>query len=228
MAGGTVRDGQFAKEVGGVIVRLATVDDAEAIAAIYAPYVRETAACFEAVPPDAAALVCRIREVGVAHPWLVAEQEGEILGYAYGTHHRPRRAYQWCTEVSVYVRGSEHRAGIGRRLYQPLLELLRLQGFINAYAIITLPNPGSVAFHEVLGFRHFTVFPAIGYKLGRWHDVGWYLKVLAPHPSAPADPLPMAELLDLAEARQILVRAGQAQADGAHQRISRPDPVSGG
>jgi phosphinothricin acetyltransferase len=193
-----------------MLIRLATPADAAAVAAIYAPYVCETAACFEVVPPDAAELARRIREVGAAYPWLVAEQEGEILGYAYGTRHRPRRAYQWCTEVSVYVRRSGHRTGIGRRLYQPLLELLRLQGFINAYAVITLPNPGSVAFHEGLGFRHFTVFPAIGYKLGCWHDVGWYVKVLAPHPSTPADPLPMAELLDLTQARQLLVLAGQA------------------
>lgn len=196
--------------MGRVIVRLASDDDAEAIAAIYAPYVRETAACFELEPPDAAEMARRIGEVGVAYPWLVAEEQGEVLGYAYGTRHRPRRAYQWCTEVSVYVRRSGHRAGIGRRLYQPLLELLRLQGFLNAYAVITLPNPGSVAFHEALGFRPLTVFPAIGYKLGGWHDVGWYLKALAPHPPAPAEPLSMGDLLGQAEARHILDLAGRA------------------
>lgn len=193
-----------------MVIRLATPADAAAVAAIYAPYVAGTAACFEVAAPDATEMARRIHEVGAAYPWLVAEQDGEVLGYAYGTRHRPRRAYQWCTEVSVYVRRTGHRAGIGRRLYQPLLELLRLQGFINAYAVITLPNPGSVAFHEVLGFRPFTVFPAIGYKLGRWHDVGWYVKVLAPHPLVPADPLPTADLLDRAEARRILLLAGQA------------------
>ncbi len=190
-----------------MIIRLASRGDAEAIAAIYAPYVRETAACFEVVPPDSVEMARRVEETGHAYPWLVAEKGGEVVGYAYATRHRPRRAYQWCTEVSVYVKPGGHRRGVGRRLYDPLLDLLRVQGFVNAYAVITLPNPGSVAFHEALGFHHFTVFPAIGYKLGRWHDVGWYLKVLAPHPAGPTDPLSMAELLCLPRTREILARA---------------------
>lgn len=187
-----------------MLIRLATPADAAAIAAIYAPYVRETAACFEVEPPDHAEMARRVKEVGQTHPWLVAEAGGTVLGYGYATRHRPRRAYQWCTEVSVYVQHSGHRAGIGRQLYQPLLELLRLQGFINVYAAITLPNPGSVAFHEALGFTAFTVFRNIGFKLGRWHDVGWYLKVLAGHDPAPRDPLQMSALMNLDAARRVL------------------------
>lgn len=194
-----------------VRVRLAGEADAAAVAAIYRPYVLHTAACFELAPPDEAEMARRIAEVGAAYPWLVAETDaGDVVGYAYGTRHRARLAYQWCTEVSVYIREGNQRGGVGRRLYEPLLALLRLQGFVNAYAVITLPNPASVAFHEALGFAPVTVFRAVGHKLGAWHDVGWYLRVLQPHPPVPSPPLAIADLLGTPNARHILGQAAGA------------------
>lgn len=188
-------------------IRRATPADAAAVAAIYAPYVVDTAACFEVTPPDSAEMAHRIREVGESYPWLVAEIDGEVVGYAYGTRHRARQAYQWSTEVSVYVRLAGHRRGVGRRLYVPLLDLLRLQGFVNAYAAITLPNPGSVAFHRSLGFTPFAVFPHVGFKLGQWHDVGWYALTLSPLPSSPLpDPLPIALLVASGQLQSVLNR----------------------
>lgn len=188
-------------------LRLATPADAATIAAIYAPYVTGTAASFEMEPPEAVEMARRIGDIGERYPWLIEERGGVMTGYAYATRHRPRHAYRWCTEVSVYVRPSNQRNGAGRRLYTLLLDLLRLQGFVNAYAGITLPNLASVTFHEALGFEPFAVFRRIGFKLGAWHDVGWYLKMLAPHPAAPADPLPMPTLLQMPEVQELFQRA---------------------
>lgn len=191
-----------------MIVRLATSADAGQVAEIYRPHVLESAASFELVPPDTAEMARRIGELSATHPWLVAEEAGTIQGYAYATRHRPRVSYQWSTEVSVYVRGGCRRAGIGRRLYDPLLQLLTLQGFVTAYAAITLPNPPSLAFHEQLGFAPFAVFERVGYKLGAWRDVAWYRRGLAPPAAAPPPPLPMADLLAGPEGRAVLGAVG--------------------
>lgn len=188
-------------------IRLAGAADAAQVAAIYRPYVLETVACFELVPPDPPEMARRIGEVGATHPWLVAERAGVVIGYAYATRHRPRVAYQWCTEVSVYVGAAWQRGGVARRLYEPLLALLALQGFRTAYAVITLPNPASVAFHERLGFAPFAVFEAVGYKHGAWRDVGWYRRVLAPLAGEPPAPLTMQELGSHGEAQAILAAA---------------------
>ena len=123
-------------------------------------------------------------------PWLVWEEDGRVLGYAYASGHRARAAYQWCVEVSVYVHPDARRGGIARRLYTELFERLREQGFYNAYAGITLPNPASVGFHEAMGFRPIGVYPKIGYKFGRWHDVGWWSLRLRDDDEEPAPPKP--------------------------------------
>ena len=156
------------------IIRLATANDAEQIQAIYAPNVLYTAISFELEPPTVDALRQRIVQTVQHWPWLVCEDHGEALGYAYASEHRPRPAYQWSVEVSVYVQAQVHRVGVGRALYSTLFKLLTLHGFYNAYAGITLPNPGSVGLHEAVGFRPIGVYRAVGYKLGAWHDVGWW------------------------------------------------------
>jgi len=168
--------------------------DAEAILAIYAPVVRETAISFEIEPPDTAEIRRRIEQIVRRWPWLVLESDGEIAGYAYGSQHRERAAYQWSVDVTVYVAPHAWRAGVGRALYTRLLELLAKQGYYNAYAGITLPNPGSIALHEAVGFRRFAVYRSVGYKHGAWHDVGWWELKLRQHEPEPTPPRPIGEL----------------------------------
>jgi L-amino acid N-acyltransferase YncA len=170
------------------IIRLATEDDARQIRDIYAPFCLDTPISFEEAPPDEAEIRQRIRKVTARFPWLVCDSGGEVLGYVYGGTHRERAAYRWSVEVTAYVRQDCHRQGIGRALYTSLFRLLVLQGFYNAFAGFTLPNAGSVGLHEVLGFRPIGVYTAIGFKLGRWHDVGWYQLDLQPRPPQPSEP----------------------------------------
>jgi L-amino acid N-acyltransferase YncA len=157
-----------------VRIREAQPTDAAAMVAIYAPYVVQNAVSFEEIVPSAAEFAARIENGSRTHPWLVAELDGEIAGYAYASSHRARAAYRWCVEVSVYIGARFRRAGLGRALYRALFERLRERGFVNAYAGITLPNDASVRLHEALGFSPIGVFERIGFKQGRWHDVGWY------------------------------------------------------
>lgn len=157
-----------------MIVRPATVDDAPAVLAIYAPIVRETSISFEMEPPGVDEMAARIAKCVAKWAWLVAESDRRVVGYAYGGLHRERAAYQWSTEVSAYVAADARRSGVGRTLYRELLPALAARGYFNAYAGIALPNPASVRLHESVGFRSIGVFPSVGYKLGRWHDVGWF------------------------------------------------------
>jgi L-amino acid N-acyltransferase YncA len=165
--------------------------DAAPCAAIYAPYVQDTAISFEEDVPDEAEMARRIERITLTHPWLVAQDGGEIIGFAYGTEHRARPAYRWAADVTVYVKGDRHRQGIGRALYEALLRLLAEQGLHVACAGITLPNRASVGVHEALGFEPVGVYRRIGYKLGGWHDVGWWQRELLPvGAAAPARPGP--------------------------------------
>lgn len=153
--------------------------DAEACAAIYAPYVRDTAISFEEVPPSAAEMAARIERLTKTHAWLVAESDREILGYAYACPHRERAAYRYTTEVSVYVATGHQRRGAGRRLYESLLGVLTDRAYQVALAVIGLPNDASVAFHESLGFEPAGVYHRLGFKFGEWWDVGWWQLDLA-------------------------------------------------
>jgi L-amino acid N-acyltransferase YncA len=167
------------------------VRDAAAIAAIYAPNVTQSIASFETEPPDAEAMRARIEATGRAYPWLVSEREGALAGYAYGSQHRTRAAYRWAVDVTVYVHPDHHRRGVGRELYAALLPLLARQNYEIACAGIALPNPGSVALHRAVGFTLVGVYEKVGFKFGRWHDVGWWQTRLAgpsEHPREPAGP----------------------------------------
>lgn len=155
-------------------IRLATPEDGPALAEIYRPAVVGSPTSFELDPPDAAEMAKRVAATLVRFPWLAYEDAGVVIGYAYAGTHRARPAYQWSAEVSAYVHANAHRRGIGRALYTSLFATLRMLGYANAYAGITLPNMASVGLHEALGFRPVGVFHDIGYKLGRWHDVGWW------------------------------------------------------
>ncbi|HEY7374709.1 MAG TPA: arsinothricin resistance N-acetyltransferase ArsN1 family B [Polyangia bacterium] len=181
-------------------IRMARGADAGQVAAIYRPYVTDAATSFETEPPTEAEMAGRIEAALRFAPWLVcAGAGGEILGYAYASRHRERAAYRWAVDVAVYVDAAHHRRGVGRALYQWLFRLLRIQGFCTAYAGITLPNAGSVGLHESLGFVPVGVFPAVGWKLGAWRDVGWWQLPLGERPATPAEPLLLPEAERLPE-----------------------------
>jgi phosphinothricin acetyltransferase len=170
-------------------VRAAQSEDDEAIAAVYAPFVVETAVSFELVPPDAREMAAR-RTALPSLPWLVVELDRRVAGFAYATPFRARAAYQWSVEVSVYLAASAQRRGAGSELYRALLAELARLGYIRAFAGIALPDPASVRLHEKLGFRPVGSYPGVGYKLGAWHDVGWWSRPLVdPVPAQPSRPL---------------------------------------
>lgn len=176
---------------------MATPEDAGAIAGIYLPYVRDTVVSFETAPPDVLEMRSRMTGTLATLPWLVVtDGEDVVKGYAYANPHRTRDAYRWCADVSLYLDESIHGRGHGRRIYAALLKLLVAQGYINAYAGITLPNPASVGLHEALGFTPIGVFPDVGFKQQRWWDVGWWHRRLADPSRSPPEPRPWAELAD--------------------------------
>jgi L-amino acid N-acyltransferase YncA len=158
----------------GVRIRRALPSDAAAMIEIYRPFVEGSAVSFEEAVPTPEEFGARIESGSQTHPWFAAELDGELVGYAYASVHRARASYRWSVEVSVYVAERSRRAGVARALYTELFDQLRGQGFVNAYAGITLPNDPSVRFHAAMGFAPIGVYERIGYKLGKWHDVGWY------------------------------------------------------
>lgn len=168
------------------LVRPATADDAAACAAIYAPYVRDTAVTFETEVPSVAEIAGRIAAHGTSHGWLVLEREGGIVGYAYAYGFSPRPAYDWSCETSIYVAPETRGNGIGPALYNVLLPLLAERGYRRAFARISLPNPASIAFHERFGFTESGVLRRVGWKLAAWHDVAYLQRDLGDPVAAPA------------------------------------------
>jgi phosphinothricin acetyltransferase len=167
-------------------LRLAGPADARQVAEIYQPVVTGTSISFEEDVPTEREMEVRIGSALAFAPWLVCADGERVVGYAYASKHRERAAYRWCVDVSVYVREGCRRAGVGRALYTSLFALLRLQGFRAAHAGVTLPNEASVGLHESLGFRPVGVYPRVGFKLGRWHDVGWWQLPLLDRAGEPA------------------------------------------
>ena len=190
-------------------IRMATEDDAAAVAAIYRPFVLETAITFEIEPPDEPEMRTRIRSALASHAWLVAEEQQDIVGYAYGTTHATRAAYRWSVNVSVYLRPSVHRRGIGRGLYTSLFSVLAAQGYVMAFAGITLPNEKSVGVHEAMGFKPVGIYHHAGHKRGQWHDVGWWERPLSPRTDTPSPPPAAISTSDLNEMLQSGVRCVQ-------------------
>jgi L-amino acid N-acyltransferase YncA len=162
--------------------------DGTACAAIYRPHVESSPTSFEERPPDADEMAERIRETSESHPWLVAELDGAVRAFAYACPHRARRAYRWAVDVSAYVEEGYRGRGIGRQLYEALIDQLRTQGFYVACAGITLPNEPSVALHQSLGFEPIGVYRRIGWKAGAWRDVGWWQLLLRHSEAPPTEP----------------------------------------
>jgi L-amino acid N-acyltransferase YncA len=162
-----------------VKLRRAEPSDAVAIAAIYAPYVTDSAISFEAEPPGADEVEARMDAGADLYPWLVAEDGPGLLGYAHGSAFRTRPAYRFTVETTIYLAPAAQGRGAGRALYGALLDILARQGFAQAVGAITLPNAASVGLHEALGFVEAGRYRRVGWKFGRWHDVGLWQKELA-------------------------------------------------
>ena len=178
------------------MIRFATKEDLPQILAIYAPYVTNTTASFEYEVPTEEEFTRRFETITAQFPWLVWEEDGQILGYAYGSAPFERAAYRWCAEPSIYLAPEAQGKGIGRRPYTVLEDLLQKQGYRLLYAIITSENAGSIAFHEKLGYRHLATFPGCGYKHGKQLGVVWMEKDL-PFVEYPiSSPTPWYQIVD--------------------------------
>jgi phosphinothricin acetyltransferase len=156
-----------------LLIRPATAADAVPCAEIYAPYVTNTCVSFELEPPTSAQFVARIATAQAMHEWLVAELDGEVVGYAYGHEFNERAAYSWSCETSVYIAMNQWRGGVGRALYDSLLDRLAERGYRRAFAGVTLPNEASIGFHRSFGFEDAGRYRRVGWKEGAWHDVAW-------------------------------------------------------
>ena len=176
------------------MIRIATENDAEGILSIYQPYIENTSFTFETETPSLDAFKERINTYLISFPWLVCEINGIIAGYTYGGKHRERTAYQWCVESSIYIHDDFQKHGIGKALYSALIEILSKQGFRNVYAVINLPNDRSVQFHENCGFEYFATYEKVGYKLGKWKNVGWWKLSVNEYGDEPAPPIKFSEL----------------------------------
>ena len=171
------------------MIRLATANDAEALLHIYTPFIINSGITQETDVPSITEFKSRIEQTLIERPWLVAEINGAVAGYAYAGTHRKRKGYQWCIEPSVYLHKDYYGKNIATALYSALIDILKLQGYVNAYAVITLPNTKSVAFHEKFGFRYLTTYKKIGYKSDQWHDVGWWEYQINEHDARPLIPI---------------------------------------
>lgn len=178
-------------------VRAATPEDAGAIAAIYAPHVLAGTVSFETEAPDARAMRTRMASSQGLYPWMVATngaETGGVLGYAYATRFSEREAYRWAVETTIYIADVAQRQGVGRLLYEALIDTVRAQGFTQAIGRIALPNNQSIGLHESVGFRRAGVFREIGYKQGQWIDVGYWQCELADPTNPPVEPKRFADV----------------------------------
>lgn len=174
-------------------IRLATVNDSAALLQIYAQYI-DTAITFECVLPTAQEFAHRISDITKDYPYLVCEENGTIVGYAYAHRQKEREAYQWNAELSVYLDQSFTSKGLGKKLYCILIEILKLQGIKTIYGGVTVPNEKSEKLHRSLGFKHIGTYHNTGYKCNQWQDVAWFEKGIAPYHMNPAPVVPIRQI----------------------------------
>ena len=160
------------------MIRIAREEDVPQILAIYAPYVLTTTCTFEYCVPTEEEFLTRFRSITAQFPWLVWEEDGKILGYAYGSAPFERAAYRWCAEDSLYLHSNARGRGIGTKLLSALEEILKIQGYQIIYAIITSENSVSMDFHRKMAYKFLSEFPDCGYKFGRWLGVTWMSKTI--------------------------------------------------
>lgn len=186
-------------------IRDIKADDVEHVLNIYAPFIKETVVTFEENVPSVAEFSKRAKDYTQQYPWLVAEADGIIAGYAYASKYRERIAYQWVAECSIYMRSDYKRTGIAKNLYAALFDILQLQGIYRVYAVIGIPHEESTRFHEKMGFQYFATYKNTGYKLGQWRDTGWYQYVLKHPDKSPRPPVPYPQL-NRVEVEEIFTR----------------------
>lgn len=177
-----------------ITLRSVLVSDAPALLNIYAPYVLETPITFEYEVPSVKEFEERILKITQNYPYLAAEAEGRILGYAYASSFKERAAYNWSAEVSVYVDKSFLHLGIGTLLYTELEQCLKQQNVCNSCACIAYPNPESIGFHQAFGYKMAAHFTKSGYKFDTWYDMVWMEKILCPHKVPPNPFIPYPQL----------------------------------
>lgn len=186
-------------------IRMATETDIPRILDIYAPYVRNTAISFEYEVPSLTDFTRRFHTITAQFPWLVWEENGKVMGYAYGSAPFERAAFGWCAEASIYLHPSIHGKGVGKSLYAVLEAILAVQGYQKVYVLVTTANSASVKFHEAVGYRFTASMPRCGYKLGVWHGLNWLEKQLNTVENPENFPIPVHSIVDFdRKFRQIL------------------------
>ncbi len=179
-----------------VRIRRAAVEDCTAIAEIYRPHVETGIASFEEVAPDSAEIAKRMAAAGAAYPWLVADADGEVIGYAYASQHKARAAYRFSVDTTIYLAADAIGKGMGRSLYAALLDLLTQQNYVMAFGGMTEPNEASTGLHRAMGFSPVARYPSVGYKQGAWRDVEWWSRPLAAPQTPPAPLLSLNEITE--------------------------------
>src|SRR5580693_5182462 len=190
-------------------IRLITVSDASEVLGIYKPYVLDSIISFEYEAPTLEEFLQRVKAVTSEYPWLVCLMGDKIVGYAYASKHRDRTAYQWSVDSAIYLSPAVQRKGIARILYESLFSILRLQGYFNVYAGISLPNEKSVGFHEKIGFEEIGIYKKTGFKHGSWHNTAWYQLHLTDHKENPPIPKKISEVMETSAFWSILKTANE-------------------
>lgn len=180
-------------------IRAVRMEDAEAIAKIYAYYVENFPYSFDLEAPPVEAFREKIARVSARYPFFVCEEDGEVIGFAYASPYKEKKAYQWVVETTIYIKRDTVHKGTGTRLYNALLSALTSLGYTKAYAVLGLPNEASARFHEKMGFRFVAEFPDMGYKLGAWHGISYYVRDLTPAREDMKEPLSVGKAYDTYE-----------------------------